>query len=71
MTLTLAKELCGFDLLFDEGRLDLVNSSCHLPSDSSCNLDCLRALLSTKVSALTLEPARDSGSVYHVSQREE
>lgn len=39
VTLTLAKELCGFDLLFDEGRLDLVNSTCHLSSDSGYNLE--------------------------------
>lgn len=44
VTLTLAKELCGFDLLFDEGRIDLVNSTCHLPSDSGCNLESARPL---------------------------
>lgn len=61
MTLTLAKELCGFDLLFDEGRTDPVNSTCHLSSDSGRNLEAAGPLKSFAFNqALTLDPAGDS-----------
>lgn len=69
--LTLAKELCGFDLLFDEGRLDLVNSTCHLPSDSGCYLEAAKPLCFQPRSQAWLWTMRMTWRVFIMSARKE